>query len=190
MTAAPEHRESMNATFETLYAEHHRVVLAYCARRTSSDEAWDAAADVFLVAYRRLDDVPSGDGTLPWLLAVARRVLSNQRRGDQRRRRLILRASGHRDAEGAFIPETLLVRREDEVEVVEALSRLRPIDREIITLALWEELRPVEIAATLGISRASVDKRVERAKRRLGAEFRRQQRRHATQPPSEKGGPV
>jgi RNA polymerase sigma-70 factor, ECF subfamily len=43
-----------------------------------------------LTAWRRLDEVP--DPALPWLLGVARRVVANQRRGEQRRERLRLAA--------------------------------------------------------------------------------------------------
>ncbi len=42
--------------------EAHRVdVLAYCMRRVSRWDAHDAAAEVFAVAWRRIDDVPHGD---------------------------------------------------------------------------------------------------------------------------------
>ena len=37
-------------------------------------------AETFVVAWRRIAHVPI-DGSLPWLYAVARRLLANQRRG-------------------------------------------------------------------------------------------------------------
>jgi DNA-directed RNA polymerase specialized sigma24 family protein len=40
----------------------------------------DAFADVFLTAWRRLDDVPEGDAARVWLYATARRVIADQRR--------------------------------------------------------------------------------------------------------------
>ncbi len=40
-------------------------------------------AETFLVAWRRLDDVPAD--ALPWLYGVARRVLANERRSAGRR---------------------------------------------------------------------------------------------------------
>jgi hypothetical protein len=45
-------------------------------------------AEVFLIAWRRLDDVPFGNEARPWLFATARRVLANQGRANARRRRL------------------------------------------------------------------------------------------------------
>jgi RNA polymerase sigma-70 factor (ECF subfamily) len=46
--------------------------------RPTRDERFEGLAETFLVAWRRLDDVP--DDPLPWLYRVARRVLANQRR--------------------------------------------------------------------------------------------------------------
>ena len=43
--------------------------------------AEDAVAETFAVAWRRVDHLPEPDVALPWLLAIARRVLANQHRG-------------------------------------------------------------------------------------------------------------
>jgi RNA polymerase sigma factor (sigma-70 family) len=176
------------SVFQRTYAMHHRRVLAYCARRASRADAWDAAAEVFLVAWRRLDQVPSPDDALPWLLGVARRVLANQRRTEGRRRRLIERVAATGD--GVFWPDDIVVRDEEAAHVLDALSRLRSIDREILQLALWEELNPSEIAEVLEISRAAVDQRFSRAKRRLAGELThlRPIRTRATRVTSEEGG--
>lgn len=125
---------------------------------------------MFVVAWRRLDEVPSGGDAIAWLLGVAYKVLANQRRSEQRRRRLGERASrAGNDVDTR--PEAQLIRNEEEAEVIEALGRLRPADREIIQLSLWEELEPVQIATVLGISRAAVDQRYSRAKRRLAGQL-------------------
>jgi DNA-directed RNA polymerase specialized sigma24 family protein len=68
--------------FEALYGAHAGAVLAYARRRTSPANADDVMADVFLIAWRRLADVPRDERV--WLLGVARRVLANQRRGHTR----------------------------------------------------------------------------------------------------------
>lgn len=56
---------------EALFSEHSAAVRAYARRRVPSAVADDVVSDVFLVAWRRLDDVP--DDGLPWLLACAAR---------------------------------------------------------------------------------------------------------------------
>lgn len=174
--------------FEALYAAHHRTVLSYCARRAGRTDAWDAAAEVFVVAWRRLDEIPNGEA-VAWLLGVAYKVLANQRRSELRRRRLTERAARGGIAEDAM-PEAQLIRNEEEAEVVEALARLRPVDREILQLSLWEELPPVQVAAVLGISRAAVDQRYSRAKRRLAKQLRTPSRwtGRATQLQAREGG--
>ncbi|WP_432947623.1 RNA polymerase sigma factor [Kribbella sp. CA-253562] len=45
-------------------------------------------ADTFLVAWRRLEDVPPGDQIRPWLYSVAHRVQANHLRGEGRRHAL------------------------------------------------------------------------------------------------------
>jgi hypothetical protein len=57
--------------FDALFGEHIGSIASYCRWRSSSDHE-DAVAEVFLIAWRRLDDVPLGDATRAWLYAVAR----------------------------------------------------------------------------------------------------------------------
>lgn len=182
-------QEDAEALFERLYLEHHRAVLGYCARRTSKADAWDATAEVFLVAWRRLADVPMGEEARPWLLGVAYRVLANQRRASQRRVRLYERM--WRSASDAMArPEDQLVRSEDALEVLDAVAKLGLRDREILLLSVWEDLSPKEIASVLGISRAAVDQRYARAKRRLERRLDRGTMvpKRATRAKSEEGG--
>jgi RNA polymerase sigma-70 factor (ECF subfamily) len=159
-----------DAAFEVFYSAHHRAVLSYCARRASRWDAWDATSEVFVVAWRRFSDVPATDEARAWLFGVAYRTLANQRRSELRRRRLIQRATKAGD-ETAPSPDVQLIRNEEEAEVIEALSQLRPADGEILRLTLWEELPPADIAVVLGISRAAVDQRYSRAKRRLARQL-------------------
>ncbi len=63
------------AKFKRIYEAHHRRVLAYCLRRSRS-EGWDAAADTFAVAWRRIDVAPDDEGALPWLYTIGRKVLA------------------------------------------------------------------------------------------------------------------
>jgi Sigma-70 region 2 len=70
---------------------------SYCRGRSRSlADAEDAVAEVFLIAWRRLEDVPAGDQARPWLYAAARRVLANQARAAVRRSRLTEKLSAQR----------------------------------------------------------------------------------------------
>ena len=72
--------------FDALFEGHRFDVASYCSWRAASrSDAEDAVAEVFLVAWRRLESVPSGDTARAWLYATARRLLANQRRSRRRR---------------------------------------------------------------------------------------------------------
>ena len=62
--------------FETLFVTNRLDILKYLVRRcVDTDEAADALAETFIVAWRRIDVVPDGlEGRL-WLFGVARNVL-------------------------------------------------------------------------------------------------------------------
>jgi RNA polymerase sigma-70 factor (ECF subfamily) len=141
-------------------------VLTYCARRTSRADAWDAASEVFLVAWRRFDDVPPKSEARAWLYGVAYKILANQRRAEQRRRRLFEKAAGVAAATGTLTDEPVIANPVDG-EVIDALARLKAADREVLQMTLWEELSRNEIAEALGISTEAVHKRYSRAKKRL-----------------------
>ena len=151
--------------FRTLYAAHFDEMLAYALRRVAQPtDAADVVADVFLVAWRRVDALPPGDEARLWLYGVARKVVFNQRRGAQRRDRLGLRlrheladrvAPDHADESS------------DRITVRAALARLGETDREVLTLTVWEQLEPREIADVLGVSAETVRTRLSRARRRL-----------------------
>jgi RNA polymerase sigma factor (sigma-70 family) len=154
--------------FRLLFDQQRRAVLGYVLRRVDDPEdAADAVAETFLVAWRRLDDVPRGDGARPWLLGVARRVLANQRRGARRHTGLADRLGRELAAQvpaAAGPSETdLLVRR--------ALESLSDDDREILLLAGWEGLSPAEIAVAAGLSGVAARSRLHRARRRFRAEL-------------------
>jgi RNA polymerase sigma factor (sigma-70 family) len=146
--------------FDDLYERHQRAILAYTLRRTLSlADAEDAAAETFVIAWRRHEDRP--DAPLPWLYAIARRVLANQRRAGDRRARLLQRVrSQPRDVPTPFATGT-------EGPALAALRRLRPDDQEVLRLVAWEGLGHAEIAVVLGISVNAVAIRLHRARRRF-----------------------
>jgi len=143
--------------FEQVFDENLRAVYAYVLRRAAPGDVDDAVADVFLVAWRRIDDVP--DDAKPWLLGVARRVLANHRRASARRASLHVRARAE--------AETAPAERPDGPPVLRALGAIAARDREILTLVAWDGLSVEEAATVLGCSRGAAKVRYHRAKRRL-----------------------
>jgi RNA polymerase sigma-70 factor (ECF subfamily) len=148
-----------------LFQRHYDDVLGYCARRVGRSEADDVAAEVFAVAWRRIDEIDWAT-VRPWLFGIARRVLANRWRSVRRWSRLSRKVAALAEEYGES-PETLIVQRDQDRLVVEALDRLAAIDQEVLRLAAWEELTSAEIGQVLGITPAAADKRRQRALRRL-----------------------
>ena len=156
--------------FQDLYDRHFRDVLAYCLRRAPSADGYDAANEVFAIAWRRIEDVPRDEAAIPWLFVVAKRVLYRRWRSTHRFRRLASRGMPQHN-HGVPDPETVVVRQAEHEMVLEATPRLRQEDREILYLAAWEGLPHREIADVLGCSSAAVDQRLYRAKQRLAKQY-------------------
>jgi RNA polymerase sigma-70 factor (ECF subfamily) len=147
-----------------LWNAHYGSVLAYARRRAPAEMATEVASAVFTVLWRRIDDPL--DDPLPWLLAVARRELANQRRGEARRRRLSLRVRRSSRADASSVPDPAVGAVEGSLARA-ALARLRPEDREVLMLVAWEGLDPARAAAVLGITPSAFAVRLHRARRRL-----------------------
>ena len=149
--------------FEELFGAHREAVLGYLRRRTDSGhDAADLLADTFLVAWRRLDDIPPGNQTRPWLYGVARRTLANHRRGEGRRHALATKLRQELtelDSLDRSLP--------DDTPAARAFRTLPEQDRELLSLVAWEELDTAQIAITLGISQNAVRIRLHRARKRF-----------------------
>jgi RNA polymerase sigma-70 factor (ECF subfamily) len=122
----------------------------------------DTVSEVFVIAWRRLEDVPT-DEALPWLLACARRVLANQRRSDRRVGALRSRLAG----------APILRTDEGDGALREALNELGERDRELLLLTAWEGLSAAEAAVVVGCSHRTFSVRAYRARKRLEAALAR-----------------
>ncbi|MFE5308619.1 RNA polymerase sigma factor [Isoptericola sp. NPDC056573] len=160
---AADRRERLSA----LWSAHAVRVQAYLWRHTDPDTAQDVLSETFLVAWRRLDDVP--DPALPWLLVVARNLVRNAHRAARRRRtlddELASLAASAPLPEAA--PEALAVERD---ALLRGLARLGEREREAILLVAWDGLAPADAADVAGCSTATFHVRLHRARRRLAAD--------------------
>ena len=155
---AREHR------FRTLYVDHDDPVFRFVARRTDPASTEDVVADTFLVAWRRLDDVPTRAGeALPWLYAVARNCLLNARRSIERQDALAVRiADGMPAVIGLDVD--VVARRAD---LAVAWRRITRAEQEVLALSVWENLTSPQAARVLGTSAAAYRLRLTRARRSL-----------------------
>ena len=150
--------------FDRIYADAYGPIRAYARRRCAPELAQDVVAETFLVAWRRLDDVP--EDPLPWLYGVARRTLANARRGSRRAEALAERvAASLEPGEARDIADRL-----GEAELIRrALAALPERDREAIMLVAWEGLGSADAARAAGCSRPAFAVRLHRARQRLAA---------------------
>lgn len=151
----------MRSRFEMLAETAGPRVLAYLARRCAQPaDAADVMSEVFLVAWRRRDDLPGDDdAAVGWLFGVARGALANQRRGEARRTALA----------GRLREQLLTLTPAPGADsgVRDALARLKPEDREVLTLSVWEGLTAEQIAVAVESTPAAVRQRLVRARQRL-----------------------
>jgi RNA polymerase sigma factor (sigma-70 family) len=156
--------------FTELYKESRARLLAYALRRTaSSEDAADAVAETFGIAWRRFDEIPQGESSVLWLYATARRVIANQTRRIQHGSQLLQQiATGLRTQMSVQMDSS----EQDGLEAGVALARMTDEDRELLMLAAWEGLTSTQLACVLGCSSTAARIRLHRARSRLNAEMK------------------
>jgi RNA polymerase sigma-70 factor (ECF subfamily) len=148
--------------FEEVFSACYEPVYRYAVRRVAPEAVQDVVSDTFLVAWRRHGELRGEP--LPWLLGIARRVASTQRRGSARRdalrERLRTEASpaSAQTGDGAAGHDPRLAL---------ALASLGQRDREALMLVAWDGLDHRTAAAVMGCSTGSLTVRLHRARRRL-----------------------
>ncbi len=149
--------------FEALYHAHYREISGYVRRRVPEHDAADVISQVFAVAWRRFEQVPSPPEDRLWLFGVARHSVADHRRTRLRRLRLQARLVQE------LRPLSPSINSLDPLhaQVAVAIGRLRPRDREVLQLMLWDDLTHAEAAAVLGCSVNAVELRFRRAQARV-----------------------
>lgn len=160
-----DERAEVAARFELLARELVEPLRRYLGRRTDAETAEDVLAETLLVCWRRLDDVPAGDGSLPWAYAVARRCLANAERSARRQRRVAGKVAT------LDPPQETAPADDGDPALHAALGRLRDADAELLRLWAWEQLTPAEIAQVLDVTPNAVSVRLTRAKAALREEL-------------------
>jgi RNA polymerase sigma-70 factor (ECF subfamily) len=148
------------ASFERAYIQHLSAVSGYLYRRVDRRFVEDLAADVFAIAWRRRSTVVAGE-ELPWLYRIAANVVSNHRRKQATGSALF---AALRPADSAPSAEDIVIA---DASLAEAWRQLRAPEREVLALALVEDLSVADISIALAISTNATSIRLHRAKKRL-----------------------
>jgi len=150
--------------FRSLYAATYAELLRFVTRRVPPAQAEDVVADVFLVVWRRVADLPAEvDDQRAWLFGIARHVLLNETRTRHRQDALAVRVADHLPEDHGVDPD-LIARR---LDLARAWPRLRAADQETIALTAWDGLTGSEAAAVLDISPVAYRLRLSRARAAL-----------------------
>lgn len=150
--------------FTALWDAYAHRIQAYSMRHVDAETAQEVVSETFLVAWRRLRDVPGEP--LPWLIVVARNTIANDRRSKYRARTL----AAELQRLAAVAPS---VTSGAEAEVVERETMLRGLaaltvkEREALLLIAWDGLSAADAATVAGCSTTALHVRIHRARRRL-----------------------
>lgn len=155
-----------NERLTELYAAHAARLYAYARRHGDPSAAEDLVADAFMVALRRLEEVPEDPGEArAWLIGTTRKLAANRRRRASTRDtfwRAAVREGWHARADVSA--EEVVAERD---ACLRSLAALSAADRELVLLIAWEGLTHEQAAHVLGLSRTAFSVRLHRARQRL-----------------------
>lgn len=156
--------------FDQWFREHRPTVYRYVRFRLATREAAeDVTSEVFIKALRALDRYdPTRASPRTWLLRIARNAVTDHLRSLKRRSSLHVSLDRIPDLVADIPNQEERVLREERLSMIlNANSRLRRADQEILSLRYGAELSNQEIAEALKISGNAVAVRVHRALARL-----------------------
>ena len=146
-----------------LYDSCAARVHAYLVRHVGPDGADDLLSEVFLVAMRRIEDVP--DDAMPWLVVTAKHLAANDRRSGRRRERTrSLLLSQPRTSAGSAEDASL-----ERLDLADAYATLTDKEQEALLLVTWDGLDLAQAAEAAGCRERAFRARLGRARQRLAA---------------------
>jgi RNA polymerase sigma-70 factor (ECF subfamily) len=133
----------------TALVERHASALARFASSLGvRDDVEELVQDTFVRAFQSLEGFRGASSFRTWLFTIARRLLLDRRRSEQRRRdRVEIQEA---DVATEYDALDKLVAGEAEARVVEATKRLSPTQREVFMLRVAEGMSYKEIADVVG----------------------------------------
>ena len=170
--------------FEPLMVRYGSLVLGYLWGRVASEaDREDLAQEIFLDAFRRIDELRRPERFGPWLMRITRSRLIDWQRRHWRRPWLLSLTPDPARPEAPAMPEPVdpgpgpgrqaaegqLRRR-----VIEAIGRLGDRYRAVLYMRLIAEEPPHVIARRMGLKESTVRMRLKRGLEKLRGSLRRQ----------------
>jgi RNA polymerase sigma-70 factor (ECF subfamily) len=155
-------------SFGALYGRYYSsmVAIAYSVLK-DHHLAEDAAQEGFLKALRNLQSLRRKDRFAPWLARLCRNVARDVAQANSKSRE-----TDSVDVSELDPPER---RVQDDVDraVRQALDSLSASARELLVLRYYDNLSYEQISPVLGISKAAINSRLKRAKRKIAVYLHR-----------------
>ncbi|MFF3441544.1 RNA polymerase sigma factor [Streptosporangium sp. NPDC002721] len=159
--------------FAALFDRYAGMLYRYVSRRLGPEIAEDLVGETFLVAFARRDhyDLAYADAR-PWLFGIATRIVSRHHRTEAARYRALRRSpAGDAVEPPADRVVAEVTARVSRPALARALAGLSSGDRDVLLLVAWSDLSYVEVARALDIPIGTVRSRLNRARRKVRAEF-------------------
>lgn len=143
--------------YDAFFLANYALVVTVAEHRLDSRaDAEEVAAEAFRIVWQQYHNGRALD--VPWLYGIVRNLIGNEYRRRKRATALRDRISDETVIEDADVAE----RRQT---VREAIRTLPAPQRELLQMAYWDELSPMEISKLLGIPASTVRVRLFRARR-------------------------
>ena len=154
--------------FEHVFTRHYPRVFRYLARRVGADVGSELASEVFAEAFAartrfRADAEDAG----PWLYGIAANLARRQARTWRRSKRAGLRTLGDAVARVDASLEERIDAMGLRESLEDAVSRLKPNDREVLLMYALTDLSYAEVAEALEIPVGTVRSRLSRAREQV-----------------------
>ncbi len=155
--------------FEIIFREYHRMITAYLYSLTGNwENALDLTQEVFVIAYRKMDEFDPTRSIAAWLRGIAKNLARNAIRKDNRARLFVV--------EGIEIDEVFQLMDQGSSDgnweerlaaLRECLGKLPGSQRQAVELFYQGEKSARDVAATLGVLEKTVFQFLWHARRNL-----------------------
>lgn len=176
-------RQGDKTAFGQIVAKYQRPVYNLCYQMLgNTDDAEDAAQEIFLRAYARLDSYDDRRQFSTWLFSIASHYCIDRLRSP--RPILVSWDSLNNYWPAGFYsqPEKALLKVEATTEVQSLLNSLSPDYRLVVILKYWYTLSYQDIAETMGTTVSAIKSILFRARKVMAQTAIQQQRRVAIAP--------
>jgi RNA polymerase sigma-70 factor (TIGR02952 family) len=161
-------REAFGQLYDAYVDTVHRYLFVRVGQRALAE---DLTSETFLRALRRIDSFSwQGKDIAAWFITIARNLVADHVKSA--RFRFEVTTADMRDADVSVeAPDELVLARQRDEQLVEAIRALRPDQAECVTLRFLQGLSVAETARVLGRSEGAVKQLQLRATRALRASF-------------------